>query len=196
MVLFTHGNAGNITHRADTLRMLHDRHDLAVLTFDYRGYGRSEGTPSEKGLLQDARAARTWLAQRAGVSEQEVVLMGRSLGGGVAVDLAAKDGARGLVLISTFTSLPDVAHHHLSLVPARWLMRNRFDSASKIGEYHGPLLVSHGTEDRVVPFEIGAVLFAAANRPKQFLTVTGGGHNSPLQREFALELDKFIVSLR
>ncbi|MCH7988206.1 MAG: alpha/beta fold hydrolase [Planctomycetes bacterium] len=125
IVLFAHGNAGNLSHRAETLRILTERHQLSVMIFDYRGFGRSEGSPSEKGLLQDARAARKWLSQRTGVAEKEIVLMGRSLGGGVMVDLAARDDARGLVLASTFTSLPDVARHALPLVPARLLMTNR-----------------------------------------------------------------------
>ena len=114
--LFLHGNAGNITHRDDRLLTLR-RLGFSVLMLDYRGYGRSEGSPSEKGVLLDARAARAWLAQRAGVAEQEIVLWGESLGGGVAVDLAAKDGARGLILESTFTSLPDMAAHHYRWLP-------------------------------------------------------------------------------
>src|SRR5690606_21254788 len=102
--------------------------------------GRSEGVPSEQGILADARAARQWLAQRAGVREQDIVLMGESLGGGVMVDLAASDGARALILENTFTSLPDVAAFHYPWLPVRTLMRTRFDSLSKIGNYHGPLL--------------------------------------------------------
>jgi uncharacterized protein len=107
VVLFCHGNAGNVALWADVLRILHDRMGVTAMGFDYRGYGRSEGTPSETGVLADGRAARTWLAHRAGIPEKQVVLMGRSLGGAVAVDLAA-DGARGLVLESTFTSMPEV----------------------------------------------------------------------------------------
>src|SRR5439155_17149604 len=98
VVLHTHGNAGNVTHRAPLLELFRERLRASILVFDYRGYGRSEGTPDEKGILADARAARRWLAKRAGVAESDVVLHGTSLGGGVAVDLAARDGARGLVL--------------------------------------------------------------------------------------------------
>ncbi len=195
VALFAHGNAGNVSHRADSLRILRDRHQLAVLAFDYRGYGKSEGTPSEVGLLQDARAGRAWLAQRAAVAENDIVLLGRSLGGGVMADLAAKDGARGLVLASTFTSLPDVGRHHLPLVPARLLMTNRFDSIGKIGDYQGPLLQSHGDADRVIPFEFGKRLFAAANEPKRFVRQPGGGHNSPQSDEYRDALDEFIDGL-
>jgi uncharacterized protein len=195
VALFAHGNAGNLSHRADTLRILNERHGLAVLIFDYRGYGRSEGTPSEEGLLQDARAARAWLARRTGVAESDIVLMGRSLGGGVVVDLAARDGARGLVLASTFTSLPDVAGHLMPFVPARVLMKNRFDSLSKIVDYDGPLLQSHGDADRVIPYAQGRRLFEAAPGPKRFVTIPGGDHNDPQTEEYRQAFDEFIASL-
>lgn len=194
-VLLCHGNAGNVTNRAELLRALHDRVGVSVLCFDYRGYGRSEGSPDETGVLQDARAARTWLAQRAGVAEGDIVLMGRSLGGGVAVDLAATDGARGLILESTFTSLPDVAGAHVAWLPAKTLMRNRLDSIEKIGNYRGPLLHSHGDADRLIPFEQGQRLFAAANGPKRFVTIAGGDHNDPQSEEYYRALDEFFAAL-
>ncbi len=196
VVLFAHGNAGNLSHRAETLRILNDRHQLSVMIFDYRGFGRSEGTPSEKGLLQDARAARKWLAQRTGVAEKEIVLMGRSLGGGVMVDLAAQDGTRGLVLASTFTSLPDVARHAFPLVPARLLMTNRFNSLSKIENYHGPLLQSHGDKDSLIPCSLAKRLFNAANGPKRFITIERGNHNSPQSEKYRVAFDEFIDSLQ
>jgi len=195
VVLFAHGNAGNISHRAETLRILNQRHGLAVMAFDYRGYGRSAGKPDEQGLLQDARAARKWLAKRTGVSQREIVLMGRSLGGGVMVDLAARDGARGLVLASTFTSLPDVASHHVKWIPVRALMKNRLDSVSKLGRYKGPLLQSHGNADKVVPYELGRRLFATAVGPKRFITIPGGTHNSRQSEEYRRALDEFIDEL-
>lgn len=194
VALFAHGNAGNVTYWADTLRILHQRHHLTVLAFDYRGFGRSEGMPSEPGLLQDARAARAWLAKEEGIQEQDIILMGQSLGGGVVVDLAATDGARGLVLASTFTSLPDVAQAHVPAVPRHWL-KNRFDSLAKIRNYHGPLLQVHGDQDRLVPFAQGQKLFAAANEPKRFVTVPGGDHNTPLPEAYRQALDDFLASL-
>jgi uncharacterized protein len=135
VVLLCHGNSGNVTEWAGVLRRLNSHHGLAVMTFDYRGYGRSEGEPDEEGILQDARAARAWLARRTGVAGQDVVLMGRSLGGGVAIDLAAEDGARGLILESTFTSLPEVAAGQVAWLPFRLLMRNRLNSLKKIPRY-------------------------------------------------------------
>ncbi len=114
---------------------------------------------------------RAWLARRAGIAERDVVLAGRSLGGAVAVDLAAADGARALVLESTFTSLPDVAAYHYHWLPVRLLMRTQFDSLAKIAAYHGPLLASHGTGDTIVPYALGRRLFQAANEPKQFVDI-------------------------
>lgn len=176
-VLFCHGNGGNLTHRAIILRLLHERVGVSVLIFDYRGYGRSEGKPSEQGVLSDALAARAWLAAREKIPETGVVLMGESLGGAVAVDLAARDGARALILESTFSSLPDVAAYHYPILPVRWAMRSQFDSVGKIGEYHGPLFQAHGDADTIVPLQFGERLFDAANEPKQFLRVPGHDHN-------------------
>jgi uncharacterized protein len=193
VVLYCHGNAGNISGGEGLLRQYCDKLHVSVLLFDYRGYGKSQGSPSEAGILQDARAARAWLAKRAGVAEKDIVLIGNSLGGGVAVDLASKDGARGLILENTFTSLPDVAASHFPLLPAQWLMQTRLDSASLIGKYHGPLLQTHGDADRVIPFEIGKKLFAAANEPKQFIAIPAGGHNVPQDRAYWQAVDAFFA---
>ncbi|HCO27225.1 MAG TPA: alpha/beta hydrolase [Gimesia maris] len=195
VALFCHGNAGNIVSRGETLKILQERHGLAVMTFDYRGYGKSEGKPSERGILQDARAARAWLASRAGVEETEIVLMGRSLGGAVAVDLAAQDGARGLVLASTFSSLPDAAAHHMPWMFPNLNMTQRLNSAGKIGNYSGPLLQSHGDKDLLIPIELGRKLFDAAGEPKQFFVLPGAGHNDPQTEEYRRVFDEFIASL-
>lgn len=195
VVLYAHGNAGNVTDRLPVLHLFRDRLHTSILVFDYRGYGRSEGTPSEEGVLADARAARRWLAARTKVPEQDIVLAGHSLGGAVAVDLAAKDGASGLILESTFTSLPDTAARHFPLVPVRLMMRNRLDSYSKIPSYQGPLLQVHGEADRIVPYALGRKLFGAANDPKWFVAVPGGGHNDPPSREYIEALDRFFTIL-
>ncbi|MAG93088.1 MAG: alpha/beta hydrolase [Planctomycetaceae bacterium] len=195
VVLVCHGNAGNVTHRANLIRSLHAHHDVALLVFDYRGFGRSTGTPNEQGILSDARAARGWLADRTGQREEDIVLFGRSLGGGVAVDLAAHDGARGLVLVNTFSSLPEVARHHMSLLPAGLLMKNRLASADKIDAYHGPLLQLHARDDKVIPARLGSKLHAAANDPKQLLLVDGMGHNGPLPVEFHRAFHAFVDAL-
>ncbi len=194
-ILFCHGNAGNVTHRADALKILHDYGGASVLIFDYQGYGRSEGKPTGPGVLADARAARAWLAAREKIPERDIVLLGESIGGAVAVDLAARDGARGLVLESTFDSLPEAAACHYPWLPVRWLMRNRFDSAAIIGNYHGPLLQAHGDADTIVPLRLGRRLFEAANEPKRFLLLPGHDHNDPMPREYYDELKSFLEGL-
>jgi uncharacterized protein len=194
-VLYCHGNGGNVASWADAARLLHDRVGVSVMLFDYRGYGRSEGKPSEAGVLADARAARAWLAKREGIAQNQIVLMGRSMGGGVAVDLAATDGARALVLESTFTSMPDVAQTMFPLLPARLLMQTKFDSVKKIANYHGPLLESHGTADRLIPYSIGCRLFDAANQPKQFVPIPGGDHNDPQTEAYYQALSRFFDTI-
>jgi len=193
-VLFAHGNAGNLATQASLLDYLHDSMHVAVLAFDYRGYGRSEGRPSVEGALDDARAARTTLAKKAGIKESDVVLMGRSLGGAVVVRLAGELAPRGLVLESTFSSLKDVAAHHYPSL-ARLVPEDKLDSAAWIARYKGPLLQSHGTADRTVPFELGKKLFEAAQEPKTFITITGGGHNSLQSEEYYKALDRFLAEL-
>ena len=194
VVLYTEGNAGNITGRRWVLSMFRNRLRCSVLIFDYRGYGRSEGSPSIPGVLADARAARRWIAWRAGVTEGDIVLVGHSLGGAVAVDLAGRDGARGLVLESTFSSLADVAERHFGRV-GRLLAGDKLDSAATIRGYHGPLLQTHGDADEVVPYEFGRRLFKAANEPKRFIAVPGGDHNDPTDREYLEALDRFLGAL-
>lgn len=194
VALFAHGNAGNVSTQLETLRVLHDRHRLSIMTFDYRGYGRSDGYPTEDGILADAQAARLWLARREKMDEKDIILLGHSLGGAVAVDLAARDGARGLIIASTFTSLPDVAHYHAPLLPTS-MMENRLDSLQKIGKYHGPLLQIHGDKDHVIPYKLGRKLFDAANEPKTFVTKAGCDHEDPMSDKERMALDKFLSSL-
>lgn len=195
--LFCHGNAGNVSMLGETLRILADRHRISVLAIDYRGYGKSEGKPSESGLILDAKAARQWLQTRTGVAVEDQLLLGQSLGGAVAVASAAKDGARGLVLASTFKSAPAVAKEHFRWLPTDLLMSIRFNSIEKIREYKGPLFVTHGSADEVVPYDHGQALFnaAAGSGPKMFYTIKDGTHNSPLPEEYRIELDKFLDSI-
>lgn len=194
-VLFCPGNAGNITDRAYNLECLRDIAGASVLIFDYRGYGRSEGKPNEKGILEDARAARRWLAERENIPEKEIVMMGESLGGGVAVDLAAADGARALVLVSTFNRLPDVAAYHYPIFPVRLLMRTRLDSESKIPAFHGPLLQLHGRNDTIIPFRFGKKLFDAANEPKELVTLEDHDHNDTVPTGFYEKMKKFFEGI-
>lgn len=194
-VLYAHGNAGNLSHRWPMLRVLHDDLNVATLIFDYRGYGRSEGRPHEAGVLDDARAARDWLAQHEGLRPNQIVLLGESLGCGVCVQLAAEQGARGLVLQNAFTSMPDVAANHYPVVPVRYLMRTRLPAIDLIDRYHGPLLQSHAGNDSVIPIELGRRLFAAAHEPKQFLVLDGQDHNDLLTSDYWQTLDRFLDDL-
>ncbi|MDX1432943.1 MAG: alpha/beta hydrolase, partial [Gammaproteobacteria bacterium] len=194
VVLYLHGNAGNVTHRARLIERLRTRLGLTVLVFDYRGYGRSAGEPTVPGVLEDARAARAFVARRAGVDESDVVLMGRSLGGAVAVELAAELEPRGLVLMSTFSSLKDLAAHHVPLLA--WVVpSDKLDSLAGIRKYTGPLLQSHGDADRTVPLSFGRRLFEAAHEPKRFVLIPGARHNSPQPESYYVELDRFVESL-
>jgi uncharacterized protein len=195
VVLFTHGNGGNVTSRRHVVQLFRDQMHATVLVFDYRGYGRSGGSPTEAGVLEDARAARRWLAARTGIREGDVVLAGHSLGGGVAVDLAATDGARALILEGTFTNLPDVAASFVPLLPVRAVMQCKLDSVAKIPAYRGPLLQVHGDADEIVPYRLGRKLFRAANEPKHFVTIRGGDHNHHYTPEYVTALDQFLDSL-
>ncbi|MGC3966423.1 MAG: alpha/beta hydrolase [Pirellulales bacterium] len=169
VVLFACGNGGNMSYWADYFRTLQLQLDATIMGFNYRGYGTSEGSPSEKGVLDDARSARRWLAERAGVAEKDVVLIGRSLGGGVVADLA-QDGCRALVIESSFTSLPDVAARIYPFLPVRYVMRTRFDSLRKLAGYSGPLFISHGDADELIPLAMGQALFEASpGSTKKFL---------------------------
>ena len=196
-VLYSHGNGEDLTNLGEYMAALRDRHEVSIFAFDYRGYGRSQGRPDEAGVVADGRAARSWLAQRVGSDPAQIVLWGRSIGAAVAVQLAADQGARALILERTFTSLPDVAARHYPWLPMRWLMRNRFDSLARITEYRGPLLQCHGTADEIVPFELGQTLFdAAAAKPKKFVAMHGATHNGPNTEDYYTELQRFFETLR
>ncbi|MBL9080498.1 MAG: alpha/beta hydrolase [Planctomycetales bacterium] len=195
VVLFACGNGGNVSYWADYFRTLQLQTRAAIFGFNYRGYGTSEGSPSEKGVLDDARSARRWLATREQVPEDQIVLIGRSLGGGVVVDLA-QDGCRALVVESSFTSLPDVAARIYPFLPVRYVMRTRFDSLRKISAYDGPLFVSHGDADDLIPITMGRALYdTAPGNLKRFFTVEAGGHNDPQPPEYFRELAEFLEQL-
>jgi fermentation-respiration switch protein FrsA (DUF1100 family) len=195
VVLHIHGNAGNLSHRASIASQLHKRCNASVMIFDYRGYGRSEGTPTILGLLQDARAARAALAGLEQIDENQVVLAGESIGGAIAVDLAASDGARALILESTFSSLRDVASAHYPEFLVSALVADKLNSTSRIGEYHGPLLQFHGDADQVIPLKSGRRLFDAAKEPKSFQVLPRHDHNDPLPAGYYEAIDRFLRQL-
>jgi fermentation-respiration switch protein FrsA (DUF1100 family) len=177
-MLWCHGNAGNISYRLDNIKILHDQLGINVFIFDYRGYGQSQGRPSEAGTYLDAEAALSYLQTRPDVDQQSIVIFGRSLGGAVAVDLASKHPCLGLILESTFTSLVDLFEVPIDIKDLRGRMAPiKYDSFSKIKRIKVPLLMLHGDRDEVVPFQSGLTLYKAANQPKQFCIIQGAGHN-------------------
>jgi len=177
-LLFLHGNAGNASHRLPNAAELVGL-GAHVLLLDYRGYGLSEGRPSEAGAYADARAGLAHLTETRGIEEGRIVVFGRSLGGAVAVDLVQDREVGGLILESTFTSVADMARSVLP--PAAPFVGGRFDSASKIGGLRAPLLFFHGDRDEIVPYRLGRELFGAAPEPKAFETLAGAGHNDTVQ---------------
>ena len=192
-ILYCHGNGEQVGDNADLVAHLRDVLQASVFIFDYRGYGHSEGRPDEPGCVADGRAALDWLANKMGIPPQQIVLMGRSLGSGVAVALAAETGSAALVLENTFPTMPDVAAVHFPWLPVRWLMDNRYDSVARIQHYHGPLFQIHGTSDQIIPIALGRQLFdAAPSHDKQFIAIAGRGHNDPWPASYYVELAKFL----
>lgn len=192
-ILFFHGNAGNISHRLDTIKLYH-RLGFNVFIIDYRGYGQSEGRPSEAGSYLDAEAAWHYLVEDRQVRPEQIIIVGRSLGGGVAAWLAQHYPAGALVLESTFTSIPDMAAYQYPYLPVRPLARVRYNTLARVSTLALPLLIVHSPHDEVIPYNHGRQLFEAAPEPKQFLE-TQGGHNDGFlisQEIYAMELKGFI----
>jgi pimeloyl-ACP methyl ester carboxylesterase len=192
-ILFLHGNAGNASHRLPNAAEL-ARLGTDVLLIDYRGYGMSDGTPSESGAYADARAGLSHLTEERGIPEQRIVLFGRSLGAGVAVDLARDRELAGVILESVFTSVADVVRGIMG-APMAYLVRGRFDSANKIGQIRAPLLFFHGDRDEIIDYALGRHLFELAPEPKQFETITGAGHNDTVEvggRPYFARIGRFL----
>ncbi len=175
-LLFLHGNAGNISHRRDSVGIFH-RLGLDVLIIDYRGYGRSEGTPSEAGLYRDAAAAWRYLREVKAVPESAILIFGRSLGGAVAAQLASQVQAGGVILESSFSSAREVAEALFPLLSRLVVLRYDFPAARHIAQTRSPVLVLHSPEDELIPYATGRRLFEAAPEPKTFVPLRGD-HNS------------------
>jgi fermentation-respiration switch protein FrsA (DUF1100 family) len=175
-IIVFNGNAGNRAYRAPLAQRLSGS-GYAVCLFDYRGYGGNPGSPTEQGLLEDARAVRNAIAARPGVDASRIVYLGESLGTGVAVALASESAPAALVLRSPFTSMADVAAHHYWFLPVRQLLTDRFDSLSRIHGVGCPVLVIAGDRDTIVPLELSQRLFEAAPEPKRLITFAGVDHN-------------------
>ncbi len=175
VLLWFHGNAGNISYRLDMLAAL-TALPARVFLLDYRGYGKSEGTPSEEGLYRDARASWRFLTEERGVPAEQVVLLGKSLGGAPACQLATEVEPAGLIVQSSFTSVPDMAALVMPIMP-RFMISTKMDSLSKVRTIRCPKLFVHGPRDEVVPYSMGQRLYEAACEPKEFHVVPSAGHN-------------------
>ena len=188
-LLFLHGNAGNISHRLDKLAVLADL-GVDVLLLDYRGYGLSDGTPDEPGTYRDADAAYAWLLGRR-VPPADLIVYGESLGGPIAVDLAARHAVGGVVLESAPSSIIGVARHHYPFLPVRLFLSVRYDALARIGRVHAPLLILHSVDDEIVPFAMAEEIYAAASAPKRLVRLRGA-HNDC----FVVSADVYQGALR
>lgn len=174
-VLFLHGNAGNISHRLDSVQMFYQL-GYSTLIFDYRGYGKSGGAPSEQGTYRDAGAALRHITEQRHTPECRIVLFGESLGGAIAAWLAARHKPGALVIASGFTSVPDLGQQIYPYLPVRWMARINYETREYLRAVAAPVLIAHSPQDEIIPFEHGRALFSAANPPRQFLELAGG-HN-------------------
>lgn len=190
VVLFCHGNAGNISHRLDSIRIFHDL-GLSVLIFDYRGYGLSDGQPSEEGTYRDAEAAWVYLTEQRGFAGHQIIVFGRSLGAAIGAHLARKTRPAALIVESAFASVPDVAARHYWFLPVRWLSRFKYPTADYVRDVYSPTLVIHSRDDEINPIDQGREIFNFANEPKAFLEILGD-HNSG----FLLSGARYIDGLR
>ena len=176
LLLFCHGNAGNISHRLDNVRLLHNR-GISVFIFDYRGYGRSQGRINEKGFYLDSEAAYEVAREWAEKHRAKLVVFGRSLGGIAATHLGATKHCDGLILESTFTNMGAMARSHYPLPFAETLLKHRLNAVGEIIQVRVPILFFHGDKDRIVSIKLGQKLFEAAPNPKEFVLIPRAGHN-------------------
>lgn len=192
-LLYAHGNGGNISHRLDAIRMFRDM-GLSVFIFDYRGYGKSTGEPSEEGTYRDAEAAWQYLVQQRGIAPARIVMFGESLGAAVAAQLAAQHPPGALILASAFTSVPDMAADLYPWFPVHWIARYRYDTQRYLQDVRAPVLVMHSREDEIIPYRHGRALYDAAHEPRLFLDLRGGHNDLFFANEevFAREVGKFV----
>ena len=181
VLLFFHGNAGNISHRLESIRQFLEL-DLSVFIIDYRGYGQSEGRTTEQGIYRDAEAAWRYLTEVNNTPGERIILFGRSMGASAAAYLAARHRPLGLIIESSFTSVPDIAREYYPWLPVRWLSRLRHSTEDFVREARSPVLVIHSLDDEIVPLRHGQAIFAAAREPKRFAEIRGT-HNDAFLRD-------------
>ena len=196
-LVWFHGNAGNISDRLLNIKLVHDRIKINIFIFDYRGYGRSEGTISEKGTYFDGEAAIKYLLGRDDAAARRLILFGRSLGAAVAAEMATRFKTLGLILESPFVSIPEMARAIFPSLPIAWLLRTRYDTMEKVRLVKTPILVLHGDRDATVPFAQGKKVFEVASEPKRFYRIVGASHNDTFViggEEYYGALREFIES--
>lgn len=200
-LLYVHGNGGNISHRLDAMRLFHEL-GLSVLAFDYRGYGQSQGTPSEQGTYLDADAAWQYLTTQRGTAPARIIVFGESLGGAIAAHLAARVQPAALVLAESFTSAPDLAAELFPWLPARWITHFHYDTRRDLAAVHVPVLVAHSRDDDIIPFHHGKELFEAAHEPRHFIELQGthnelfSANRETLAKAMKVLLDSIAVAQR
>jgi hypothetical protein len=194
-LLHFHGNAGNISHRLHLYEQW-QRMGLSIFAIDYRGYGKSEGVPSEAGFHSDARAAWSELVRKQKIPPSQIIIAGRSLGCAVATKLATETEPAALVLETPFTNIPDmVAEHYPWIVPIRFLVQSRFDTLDLIGRVHAPTMVISAGNDEVVPMAMGKKIYAAANSPRQFVTLSGNHNDFDLSPAYIRAWNRWLNQL-
>lgn len=191
-LLFAHGVHGNVSIRSRSVQRFASALGRAVLIFDYPGYGKSEGKPSERSCYASAEAAYRWLTEVRGIPRERIILYGESLGGGIAVELATRVPHHALMLMKTFTSLPDAIRLRHPWFPSRALFRTRFDNIRKIGSCPRPVLIAAGTADRITPLAHAQKLLDAATAPKRLVTLDGSDHNAFVPESFLDEARRFL----
>lgn len=193
VLLFLHGNAGNISHRRESVSIFH-KLGLSILIIDYRGYGKSEGKPSEAGLYIDARTAWHFLTGEKGIEKEKIMIFGRSLGGVVAANLAAEVQPGYLFLESTFSSAKKMAKEVFPIMSRIVPLRFKLETVEYIRNVKSPLLIAHSPDDEIIPYELGEEVFQAANEPKFFIKLTGGHNGGFLmtQPRYEQEIRKFL----
>ena len=197
VLLFFHGNAGNISHRLENLKLLQGL-GLSCVIVDYRGYGMSQGSPNEKGFYLDALAAYGAAAHYAQGQQVPLLVFGRSLGGAAALEVANGPAVKGVILESTFTNLGAMAKAVFHLPGSESLFSGRFDSLARIELVKAPLLFFHGDQDHIVPHRLGRELYERAGAPKEFVTLRGAGHNDTISiggRAYLAKIADFVDSL-
>lgn len=197
VLIYCHGNAETLGLIGPELGEMSKQWQVTVVSYDYHGYGKTGGKPSERAILKDALAIGDWSRKQEFARGLPIIAFGRSLGGASAVEMAANGQVDALILDRTFSATVDVAAYRYPIVPVRWLMKNQFRSIEKIGLYQGPLLQFHGDVDEVVPYRFGKKLFeASTSENKEFVTIPGLYHNDPFPDACVEKVKAFIPSIR